>query len=75
MKKQSSLILSLCILPFCLSACGGNNISNDDTKPEEQENVPETGKADRSDLKYLSELDSYKKADWKGHWIWASNCY
>ena len=75
MKKQSSLILSLCILPFCLSACGGNNNSNDDTKPEEQENVPETGKADRSNLKYLSELDSYKKADWKGHWIWASNCY
>lgn len=74
MRKGNLLFLSSCILSFCLTACGGNNISSY-TESEEIDIVPETGKADRSDLKYVSELDAYLKDDWKAHWIWASSCF
>lgn len=73
MRKRNLLILSSCILSFCLAAC--NNKNNDNTSSEVKENIPETEKANRSDLKYVSELDSYKKDDWKGHWIWATSCF
>lgn len=88
MKRQKLFILSTCILSFCLSGCGNssdvpssNNVStissqnSDISSVEEKDNIPETGKADRSDLKYVEELDAYKKSDWKGHWIWTTNCY
>ena len=73
MKKGKLLLLSASLITMCLSACQSNS-----SKPEEkpvEDNVPETGKADRSSLKYASSLDSYKKSDWKGHWIWTNYCY
>ena len=73
MKKGNLLLLSVSLLTMCLSACKSNT-----SKPEEkpiEDNVPETGKADRSSLKYASSLDNYKKSDWKAHWIWTNYCY
>ena len=73
MKKGKLLLLSASLITMCLSACQSNT-SKSENKPIE-DNVPETGKADRSSLKYASSLDSYKKSDWKGHWIWTNYCY
>ena len=73
MKKGKLLLLSTSLITMCLSACQ-SNASGSENKPIE-DNVPETGKADRSSLKYASSLNSYKKSDWKGHWIWTNYCY
>ena len=73
MKKGKLLLLSASLITMCLSACQSNT-SKSEVKPIE-DNVPETGKADRSSLKYVSSLDSYKKSDWKAHWIWTNYCH
>ena len=65
MKKGNLLLLSVCFFSLCLGACQSNS-SKQQEKPIE-DNVPETGKADRSSLKYTSYLDNYKKSDWKAH--------
>ena len=56
MKKGKLLLLSASLITMCLSACQSNT-SKSENKPIE-DNVPETGKADRSSLKYASSLDS-----------------
>ena len=75
MRKRNLLVLSSCVISFCLAACNNKNSDSSDSSNEVKEDIPETQKADRSSLKYVSELDSYKKDDWKGHWIWATSCF
>ena len=36
--------------------------------------VPDRGEPDRSDLKYLSAIESYEKTDWTADWIWTQSC-
>lgn len=36
--------------------------------------VPERGTPDRSDLRYLSAIEGYKKTDWTANWIWTGSC-
>ena len=73
MKKGNLLLLSACLFGVCLNACRTNTPESSEEEPI-IDNVPETGKADRSSLKYAASLDSYKKSDWKGHWIWTKYC-
>ncbi len=73
MKKGNLLLLSACLFGVCLNACQTNTPKSSKEEPT-IDNVPETGKADRSSLKYATSLDSYKKSDWKGHWIWTKYC-
>ena len=73
MKKGNLLLLSVSLLTMCISACQSNSSSS--TNEQVEDNIPETGKADRSSLKYASSLDNYKKSDWKAHWIWTNYCY
>lgn len=65
MKKRNLFLLTASLFSICLSGCGSNNSSKDI-----EDEVPETGQADRSDLKYVQDLEKYKKSDWKAHWIW-----
>lgn len=39
-----------------------------------QAGVPDRGTPDRSDLRYLSAIEGYKKTDWTANWIWTSGC-
>ena len=72
MKKGNLLLLSVCFFSLCLGACQSNSSKQQEKSIEDS--VPETGKADRSSLKYTSYLDNYKKSDWKAHWIWTKYC-
>lgn len=64
MKKGNLLLLSACLFGVCLNACQTNTPKSSKEEPI-IDNVPETGKADRSSLKYATSLDSYKKATGK----------
>lgn len=82
-KRKTSLLLSIVSL-LTLFSCNNNknsspipNTSNTDVTNNDSEKPIE--KVDKSDYPYINSLDSYKKTDWVGKWIWAdksvSNSY
>jgi len=77
--KRTTKTLSLLILAAgILASCGGkgeNNKSSTEQTVEStinSEEVIDQERPDKSDLKFVSSLDKYKKSDWSGaKWIWA----
>ncbi len=77
MKNKAIKSLSLLVVAAGLLASCGNekptqsteepsSSAADTTKSEEEQLVA----PDKSNLKYVSSIDKYKKTDWKASWIW-----
>lgn len=58
----SLMLVAMLVLTAFLAACSCSN-GPDPT-------YPDPTYADKSNLPYISSLDSYKKTDWEGCWIW-----
>ena len=78
-KLTALLLVAASVLS--LSACQNDAAQESPTgspsgaPAESQEvTVPNRGTPDRSDLLYLSAIESYKKSDWTADWIWTKSC-
>ena len=72
MKRFVVLVLACMLL---LSACGAQPKSEPTPEPTPDpvagvDFAPDTGTADRSNLPYLSAIESSRKSDWSASWIW-----
>ena len=78
MKKgviQSLVALLLVALSiFSLYGCSKEPDAVESTADVTEATAPDRGAPDRSDLKYLSAVESYEKKDWTADWIWTENC-
>ena len=76
MKRIVVLILACMLL---LSACGAQPMPEPTPEPTPEpvagvDYAPDTGTADRSNLQYLSSIESSRKGDWSAFWIWTKGC-
>ena len=76
MKRIVVLILACMLL---LSACGAQPKPEPTPEPTPEpvagvDYAPDTGTADRSNLQYLSSIESSRKGDWSAFWIWTKGC-
>lgn len=76
-KKFLSVLLPLMLLASCGQTVQPETSSpaSDDTSSQGSSNDEDLTKVDKSHLPYVSNLDSYKKSDWKGKWIWIKKKY
>ena len=79
MKRFKKIIALLLALAALLSMAGCQTDPKETTPettsaPDVEAGVPDRGTPDRSDLKYLSAIEGYKKTDWTANWIWTKGC-
>lgn len=78
MKKKTLVLTLLALLTGCSNKVSesftstGLEVSEKESTSEIEE-LEHNTIVDKISLSYVSELDSYKKSDWKGKWIWIDN--
>ena len=72
--RRMTAILLVALSVFSLCGCSMGTGTVETTGEIAGATVPDRGEPDRSDLKYLSAIESYEKTDWTADWIWTQSC-
>ena len=72
--KRLVALLLVALSIFSLYGCSKEPDAVESTADVTEATAPDRGAPDRSDLKYLSAIESYEKTDWTADWIWTQSC-